>query len=179
MSKAGVFVASQSFLHTIHNWRWSSQRLAPHWRLADIWWPGTYFYPLLLSAVSPVLTDAAEQVTPAQCAHWSVVSREPWGTGEHWGHVTWSHWSSANTGGDEAMSSKVIIGSSLLWPSIESPSTSLLPCVKLYTGCITKPLILGSFCTITWINYMMIQNNVLPIYFGLMEDFIKWNIGCE
>ena len=25
MSKAGVFVASQSFLHTIHNWRWSSQ----------------------------------------------------------------------------------------------------------------------------------------------------------
>ena len=95
------------------------------------------------------------------------------------GHVTWSHWSSANTGGDEAMSSKVIIGSALLWPSIESPSTSLLPCVKLYTGCITKPLILGSFCTITWINYMMIQNNVLPISFGLMEDFIKWNIGCE
>ena len=140
MSKAGLFVSSQSFLHTIHNWRWSSQRLARHWRLADIWWPGTYFYPLLLSAVSPVLTDAAEQVTPAQCAHWSVVSREPWGTGEHRGACDMVTLVIRNTWGDEDLSSKVITGSSLLWPSIESPSTSLLLCVKLYTGGITKPL---------------------------------------
>ena len=144
MSKAGVFVSSQSFLHTIHNWRWSSQRLAPHWRLADIWWPGTYFYSgawLLLSAVSPVLTDAAEQVTPAQCAHWSVVSREPWGTGEHRGACDMVTLVIRNTGGDEDMSSKVIIGGSLLWPSIESPSTSLL-CV--HWG-ITKSFYSGKF----------------------------------
>ena len=176
MSKAGVFVASQSFLHTIHNWRWSSQRLA------RLWWTSGDLEPIF------TLEPGCCCLLSAQCWqmqrsrwHQHNVPTGQWSHGSHGapgnigGHVTWSHWSSGTLG----VMRPCQVKSSLVALFCDPVSNPLRHHCSVYTGASQNLSILGSFCTITWINYMMIQNNVLPISFGLMEDFIKWNIGCE
>ena len=138
MSKAGVFVASQSFLHTIHNWRWSSQ--VSVWP-APVTGGHLVTWNLFLTNLDPGWLHCC-QPSVDRCSGAGdsstmcpVVSGLAGARG-HRGHRgqggAWSHWSSGTRG--VVRPCQVMIGWSFQWHSSESPSTSLMLCKAVHWG---------------------------------------------